>query len=150
MNRDFTVQKKAIFVWKKNFVQRCSPEKNIPAKAVSENENSCKLKIPPPPHYFSNGPSLRARDHARGRRGGFLSFLFRAPHALSRAKFSFPLPLLTSKVSKWNSHILFNALRFPLWPPLRGGRGRRYLYYPIIVYSVANYRPYLSHFWVNM
>ena len=22
--------------------------------------------------------------------------------------------------------------------------------YPIIVYSVANYRPHLSHFWVNM
>ena len=22
--------------------------------------------------------------------------------------------------------------------------------YPIIVYSVANYRPYLSHFWANM
>ena len=49
MNQDFTVQKKAIFVWKKKFVQRGSPEKKIPAQAVGEKKNSCKLKISPPP-----------------------------------------------------------------------------------------------------
>ena len=32
--------------------------KKIPAQAVSEKKNSCKLKIPLPPHHFSNGPSL--------------------------------------------------------------------------------------------
>ena len=65
MNQDFTVQKKAIFVWKKKkIVQRGSLEKKqkIPAEAVSEKKNSCKLKIPQPPpphpHHFSNGPSL--------------------------------------------------------------------------------------------
>ena len=51
MIQDFTVQKKAIFVWKKKFVQRGSPEKKIPAQAVSEKKkkNSQKLKIPHPP-----------------------------------------------------------------------------------------------------
>ena len=49
MNQDFTVQKKAIFVCKKKFVHRGSPEKKIPAQAVGEKKNSCKLKIPPPP-----------------------------------------------------------------------------------------------------
>ena len=34
MNQDFTVQKKAIFVWKKGG----SPEKKIPAQAVSESQ----------------------------------------------------------------------------------------------------------------
>ena len=64
MNQDLTVQKKAIFVWKKKFVQRGSPGKKIPAQAVSEKKNSCRLKIPPPPpppHHFSNGPSLKKR-----------------------------------------------------------------------------------------
>ena len=45
MNQDFTVQKKA----KKKFVQRGSPEKKIPAQAMIEKKNSCKLKIPHPP-----------------------------------------------------------------------------------------------------
>ena len=57
MNRDFT-DKKAIFVWKKKFVQSVSPEKKIPAQAVGKEKNSCKLKIPLPPYHFSNGPSL--------------------------------------------------------------------------------------------
>ena len=59
MNQDFT-DKKAIFVWKKKFVQSVSPEKKIPAQAVGKKKDSCKLKIslPPPPHHFSNGPSL--------------------------------------------------------------------------------------------
>ena len=50
MNQDFTVQKKKQYL----------TEKKIPAQAVSEKKNSCKLKIPPPPppHHFSNGPSL--------------------------------------------------------------------------------------------
>ena len=48
MNQDFTVQKSNICL-KKQFVQRGSPEKKIPAQAVSEKKNSCKLKIPHPP-----------------------------------------------------------------------------------------------------
>ena len=43
MNQDFTVQKK-----EKKIVHRGSPEKKIPAQAVSEKKNSCKLKIPHP------------------------------------------------------------------------------------------------------
>ena len=39
MNQDFTVQKKKQYL----------TEKKIPAQAVSEKKNSCKLKIPPPP-----------------------------------------------------------------------------------------------------
>ena len=58
MNQDFTVKKKQ-YLSEKKFVQRGSPKKKIPAQAVSEKKNSCKLKIPPPPpHQFSNGPSL--------------------------------------------------------------------------------------------
>ena len=61
MNQDFTVKKKQ-YLSEKKFVQRGSPEKKIPAQAVSEKKNSCELKIPhhppPPPHQFSNGPSL--------------------------------------------------------------------------------------------
>ena len=34
---------------KKNFVQRVSPAKKIPAQAEGEKKNSCKLKIPLPP-----------------------------------------------------------------------------------------------------
>ena len=64
MNEDFTVKKKSnICLKKKKIVQRGSPEKKIPAQGVSENKNSCKLKIPhplppSPSHHFSNGPSL--------------------------------------------------------------------------------------------
>ena len=64
MNQDFTVQKKAIFVWKKkkNSAEGFTwkKKKKNPAEAVSEKKNSCKLKIPQPPHphHFSNGPSL--------------------------------------------------------------------------------------------
>ena len=57
MNQDFTVPKSNICA-KKKFVQRVSPEKKIPAKAASEKKNSRRLKIPHPPHHFSNGPSL--------------------------------------------------------------------------------------------
>ena len=52
MNQDFTVFKKKQYLSeKKKIVQRGSPEKKIPAQGVSENKNSCKLKIPqhPPP-----------------------------------------------------------------------------------------------------
>ena len=38
MNQDFTVKKKAIFVWKKNFIQRGSPEKKNPAQAEGEKK----------------------------------------------------------------------------------------------------------------
>ena len=63
MNQDFTVQKKAIFAWKKKkIVQRGSPEKKkkILQKQWAKKKNSYKLKIPQPPHphHFSNGPSL--------------------------------------------------------------------------------------------
>ena len=49
MNQDFTVQKKINICLRKKLVQRGSPEKKNPAQAVSEKQNSCKLKIPPPP-----------------------------------------------------------------------------------------------------
>ena len=53
MNQDFTVKKKQYLSEKKKFVQRGSPEKKIPAQAVSEKtKNSCELKIPPPPITF--------------------------------------------------------------------------------------------------
>ena len=58
MNQDFTVQKKAIFVWKKKFVQRGSPEKKIPAQAVGEKKKFVQAENSPP-HHFSIGPSLR-------------------------------------------------------------------------------------------
>ena len=53
MNRDFTVKKKQ-YLSKKNFVQRGSPEKNIPAKAVSEKKirASSKFPTPRPPSLF--------------------------------------------------------------------------------------------------
>ena len=53
MIQDFTVQKKAIFVWKKKFVQRGSPEKKIPAQAVSEKKKIRESwKFPTPPITF--------------------------------------------------------------------------------------------------
>ena len=50
MSQDFTVKKKAIFVWKKK----------IRAEGFTWKKNSCKLKIPhpPPPITLTNGPSL--------------------------------------------------------------------------------------------
>ena len=61
MNQDFTVQKSNICL-KKKFVQRGSSEKKNPAQAVSEKKKiraSWKFPThPPPPHHFSNGPSL--------------------------------------------------------------------------------------------
>ena len=48
MNQDFTVPKKSYICLKKKFVLRGSPEKKIPAQAVSGKKNSCKLKIPQP------------------------------------------------------------------------------------------------------
>ena len=60
MNQDFTVQKKAIFVWKKKFVQRGSPEKKkFLHKPWAKTKDSSKLKISHSPHHFYNGPSLR-------------------------------------------------------------------------------------------
>ena len=52
MNQDFTVKKKSNICLKKKFVQRGSPKKKIPAQAVSEKKNSCKLKIPHLPITF--------------------------------------------------------------------------------------------------
>ena len=51
----FHCSKKSNICLKKKFVQRGSPKKKIPAQAVSEKKNSCKLKIPhptPPPITF--------------------------------------------------------------------------------------------------
>ena len=49
MNQDFTVQEKAVFVWKKNRAEGFIWKKKNPAQAVSEKKNSYKLKIPHPP-----------------------------------------------------------------------------------------------------
>ena len=45
---------------KKKFEQRGSPEKKIPAQAVSEKKKFVQAENspPPPPHHFFNGPSL--------------------------------------------------------------------------------------------
>ena len=50
----------ADFIKKKIRAQRCSQKKKILAQAIGQKKNSCKPKIPhpPPPHHFSNGPSL--------------------------------------------------------------------------------------------
>ena len=58
MNQDFTVKKKQ-YLSEKKFVQRGSPEKKIPAQAVSEKKFVRAENSPPPPspHQFSNGPS---------------------------------------------------------------------------------------------
>ena len=60
MNQDFTAQKKQYlskkknraegFTWKKKFLHKPWAKKKIRA--------SWKFPIPPPPHHFSNGPSL--------------------------------------------------------------------------------------------
>ena len=50
MNQDFTVQKSNICL-KKNSCRGVHLKK-IPAQAVSEKKNSCKLKIPHPASLF--------------------------------------------------------------------------------------------------
>ena len=63
MNQYFTVQKKSNICLKKKFVQRGSPK-----NSCTSSERKCKLKIPrptPPPHHFSNGPSLKLPTVAR-------------------------------------------------------------------------------------
>ena len=57
MNQDFTVQKKQ-YLSEKKFVQRGSPEKKIPAQAVSEKK-FVQAENSPSPNHFSNGPSLK-------------------------------------------------------------------------------------------
>ena len=46
-------------------MQRGSPEKKIPAQAVSEKKKFVQAEnsLPPPPHHFSNGPSLMNLDY---------------------------------------------------------------------------------------
>ena len=54
MNQDFTVQKKQ-YLSKKKIVQRGSPEKKIPAQAVSEKKKFVQAgnsPPPPPPSLF--------------------------------------------------------------------------------------------------
>ena len=48
MNQDFTVQKKAIFVWKKNSCRGVDLKKKIPAQAVSKKKNVQAENSPPP------------------------------------------------------------------------------------------------------
>ena len=48
MNQDFTVQKKSNICLKKKFVQRGSPEKKIPAQAVSEKKKFVQAENSPP------------------------------------------------------------------------------------------------------
>ena len=48
MNQDFTVQKKQ-YLSEKKFVQRGSPEKKIPAQAVSEKKKFVQAENSPPP-----------------------------------------------------------------------------------------------------
>ena len=62
MSQDFTVKKKAIFVWKKNSCRGVHLKKNSCPSSEQKKKNSCKLKIPSPPHHFSNGPSLKVRQ----------------------------------------------------------------------------------------
>ena len=48
MNQDFTVQKKAIFVWKKHSCRGVHLKKKIPAQAVSGKKIRASWIIPPP------------------------------------------------------------------------------------------------------
>ena len=51
MNQDFTAKKKQ-YLFEKKFVQRSSPEKKIPAQAVSEKKFVQAEKSPrPQPHF---------------------------------------------------------------------------------------------------
>ena len=49
MNQDFTVQKKAIFVWKKKFVQRGSPEKKNSCTSSGRKKKFVQAENSPPP-----------------------------------------------------------------------------------------------------
>ena len=67
MNQDFTVQKKAIFVWKKIHAEGFTWKK-IPSQAASEKNKKKFVQAensppPPPPHHFSNGPSLMSERY---------------------------------------------------------------------------------------
>ena len=77
MNQDFTVKKKNNICLKKKFVQR-SPEKKIPAQAVSEKKKFVQAEnspSPPPPHHFSKGPSLNYSREFRAWTDAFVEFL---------------------------------------------------------------------------
>ena len=39
-------------------MHRAVAKKKILAQELGQKKNSGRLKIPPPPHHFSNGPSL--------------------------------------------------------------------------------------------
>ena len=59
MNQDFTVQKKAIFVWKKNSCRGFHLKKNSCTSSERKKKFVQAENSPPsPPHHFSNGPSL--------------------------------------------------------------------------------------------
>ena len=50
-------------------MHRAVAEKKILAQEMGQKKHSGRLKIPhPPPHHFSNGPSLRGRKCARANR----------------------------------------------------------------------------------
>ena len=69
-------------------MERGSPEKKIPAQAVSEKKYSCKLKIPypPPPHHFSNGPSLNVYRSGSAERVFDVSSVTKKTHTNQRPK----------------------------------------------------------------
>ena len=65
MNQYFTVQKKAIFVWKKNSCTGVHLKKKFLHKQWAKKKIRASWKFPAPPHHFSNGPSLKLPTVAR-------------------------------------------------------------------------------------
>ena len=68
-------------------------KKNIPAKAVSEKKNSCKLKIPPPPPitFLMVRPLGRETKREGGGEGSF-PFSFGRPTRSRVPNSLFPFP----------------------------------------------------------
>ena len=63
MNQDFTVQKKAIFVWKKNSCRGVHLKKESCPSSEQKKKFVQAENCPPPlPRHFSNGPSLKVRQ----------------------------------------------------------------------------------------
>ena len=89
MNQDFTVKKKAIFVWKKIRAEGLTWKK-IPAQAISEKKKFVQVENspPPPPHHFSNGPSLSATPFIFLAILAVFDFSFDKHHNCSKSNFS--------------------------------------------------------------
>ena len=73
MNQDFTVQKKAIFVWKKILAEGFTWKKNSCTSSERKKKKFVQAENSPPPpppapyphHHFSNGPSLTGLTNNR-------------------------------------------------------------------------------------